>query len=56
MEWIEKIKSLKNTEKLDKKLINELIEDIVIDNNSNIKIIFKCEYKYFESLDFINKE
>ena len=45
MEWIEKIKSLKNIEKLDKKLINELIEDIVIDNNSNIKL-------YLNALNF----
>ena len=56
MEWIERIKSLKIVEKLDKNLIDELIEDIVIDDNSNIKIIFKCEDKYFEALDFINKE
>ena len=28
----------------------------VIDNEGNIRIIFKCEDKYFEALDFINKE
>lgn len=43
-------------DKLEKRIIDDLIEDIVIDNDRNIKIIFKCEDKYFEALDFINKE
>ena len=38
---------------LNKKIIDELIDDIVIDKN--IKIIFKYEDKYFEAVDFINK-
>lgn len=37
-------------------LIDELIEDIVIDENRNIKVIFKCEDKYFEALDFIKRQ
>ncbi len=35
---------------------DELIEDIVIDENRNIKVIFKCEDKYFEALDFIKRQ
>ena len=42
--------------KIDRLLIEELIEDIVIDENQNIKIIFKCEDKYFEALDFIKRQ
>ena len=37
-------------------LIDELIEDIVIEENRNIKVIFKCEDKYFEALDFIKRQ
>lgn len=33
--------------------LEELIEDIVIDENQNIKIIFKCEDKYFEVLELV---
>ena len=54
--WLEEIKKIKKIEKLDKLLIDELIEDIVIDESRNIKVIFKCEDKYFEAIDFINKQ
>ena len=54
-EWIEKFKKIDDVEKLNKTLVDELIEDIVVDENGNIKIIFKSEDKYFEALDFINK-
>ena len=33
-----------------------MIEDIVIEKDNNVKIIFKCEDKYFEALDFINRQ
>lgn len=33
-----------------------LIEDIVVSEDSNIKVIFKYEDKYFEALDFIKKQ
>ena len=55
-EWMKKIKNLSNIEKIDKTIIDELIEDIVIDNDRNIKVVFKCEDKYFEAINFINKE
>ena len=38
---------------LNRLVIEELIEDIVIEKDNNAKIIFKCEDKYFEALDFI---
>jgi len=53
--WFEEIKKLKEIKTLDRLLIDELVEDIVVDENQNIKIIFKCEDKYFEALDFIKR-
>lgn len=37
-------------------MIDELIEDIVVSEDDNIKVIFKYEDKYFEALDFLNKQ
>lgn len=54
--WLEEVKKLKEVKVLDKLLIDELIEDIVIDENRNIKVIFKCEDKYFKALDFIKRQ
>lgn len=51
-DWFNEIKKLKEVKKIDRLLI----EDIVIDENQNIKIIFKCEDKYFEVLDFIKRQ
>ena len=34
---------------LNRLLIDELIEDIVVSEDSNIKVIFKYEDKYFEA-------
>ena len=55
-DWFNEIKKLKEVKKIDRLLIEELIEDIVIDENQNIKIIFKCEDEYFEALDFIKRQ
>ena len=55
-DWFNEIKKLKEVKKIDRLLIKELIEDIVIDENQNIKIIFKCEDKYFGALDFIKRQ
>ena len=41
---------------LNRLLIDELIEDIVVSEDGNIKVIFKYEDKYFEALGFINKQ
>ena len=43
-------------DELNRLLIDELIEDIVVSEDGNIKVIFKYEDKYFEALDFINKQ
>lgn len=62
----EEKETIKNNENIFKKkekinelnrlLIDELIEDIVVSEDGNIKVIFKYEDKYFEALDFINKQ
>ena len=54
-DWMNIFKKKKINE-LNRLLIDELIEDIVIDENRNIKVIFKCEDKYFETLDFIKRQ
>ena len=41
---------------LNRLLMDELIEDIIVSEDGNIKVIFKYEDKYFEALDFINKQ
>ena len=41
---------------LNRLLMDELIEDIVVSEDGNIKVIFKYEDKYFEALGFINKQ
>ncbi len=50
LHFLEKIKELNRL------VIEELIEDMVIEKDNNVKIIFKCEDKYFEALDFINEQ
>ena len=56
IKWIEKIKEMPKVEKLNKLIVDELIEDVVIDSEKNIRIIFKCEDKNYEAIDFINKQ
>lgn len=55
-EWMNIFKKKEKINELNRLLINELIEDIVVSEDGNIKVIFKYEDKYFEALDFINKQ
>ena len=55
-DWMNIFKKKEKRNELIRLLIDELIEDIVIEKDNNLKIIFKCEDKYFEALDFINKQ
>lgn len=52
----EEEKEKEKINELNRLLIDELIEDIVVSEDGNIKVIFKYEDKYFEALDFINKQ
>ena len=54
-DWMNIFKKKEKINELNRLLIDELIEDIVIEKDNNLKIIFKCEDKYFETFDFINK-
>lgn len=55
-DWMNIFKKKEKINELNRLLIDELIEDIVGSEDGNIKVIFKYEDKYFEALDFINKQ
>lgn len=55
IEWMNIFKNYEKINELNRLLVEELIEDIVISEDGNLKVIFKYEDKYFEALDFINK-
>ena len=55
-DWMNIFKKKEKVNELNRLLIDELIEDIVVSEDGNIKVIFKYEDKYFEALDFINKQ
>ena len=55
-DWMNIFKKKEKINELNRLLIDELIEDIVIEKDNNLKIIFKCEDKYFEALDFIKRQ
>ena len=55
-DWMNIFKKKEKINELNRLLIDELIEDIVVSEDGNIKVIFKYEDKYFEALDFINKQ
>lgn len=56
VEWMNIFKNYEKINELNRLLVDELIEDIVISEDGNLKVIFKYEDKYFEALDFINKQ
>lgn len=55
-DWMNIFKKKEKINELNRLLIDELIEDIVVSEDGNIKVIFKYEDKYFEALGFINKQ
>ena len=55
-DWMNIFKKKEKINELNRLLIDELIEEIVVSEDGNIKVIFKYEDKYFEALDFINKQ
>ena len=55
-DWMNIFKKKEKINELNRLLIDELIEDIVVSEDGNIKVLFKYEDKYFEALDFINKQ
>ena len=55
-DWMNIFKKKEKINELNRLLIDELFEDFVVSEDGNIKVIFKYEDKYFEALDFINKQ
>ena len=55
-DWMNIFKKKEKINELNRLLIDELIEDIVVSQDGNIKVIFKYEDKYFEALDFIKRQ
>ena len=55
-DWMNIFKKEEKINELNRLLIDELIKDIVVSEDGNIKVIFKYEDKYFEVLNFINKQ
>ena len=49
-DWMNIFKKEEKINELNRLLIDELIEDIVVSEDGNIKVIFKYEDKYFEAL------
>ena len=55
-DWINKFIEVEKVEKLNKNILNDLIDKIIISNNKGITIQFKFQDEYFEAIDFINKK
>ena len=52
--WIEKFKTYKNIDGLDRKLVVNLIDKIIVSEDKRIEIIFRYQYNYNRVLSFIN--
>jgi len=53
--WINNFMNNSGFKKLNRKIMNELIDEIIIDENKNIIIKFKYENEYFEAIDFLKE-
>lgn len=54
-DWIKKFKENYKLQHLSKKVVDDLIDDIYVYDNGNIKIVFKYEDEFFEAIDFLKK-
>jgi len=54
-EWINEFKKNENIMQLTKKVIDELVDDILIYEDGNINIKFRYQEEYIEAIDFIKK-
>lgn len=52
-EWINKFISNKDIKSINKQVVDEIIDDIFVCSDGNIKIVFKYKNEYFEAMDFI---
>ena len=51
--WIEKFRAYKNIDSVDRKIVVNLIEKIIISEDKRIEIIFKYQYNYNRIISFI---
>ena len=54
IDWIEKFKKAKNLELLNRQIIDDFIDNILIDSNGGIKIMFKYKNEYDDALKFLD--
>jgi len=54
-DWMQYFMKNRKIENLTKKIVDELIDYICLDENGNIKIIFRYEDNFFEAINFINQ-
>ena len=52
-EWINKFISYKDIKSINKQVIDEIIDNIFVCSDGNIKIVFKYKNEYFEAIDFV---
>ena len=52
--WIEHFKKAKNVNALSRTIIDEFIDNILIDQNGGINIIFKYKNEYNDALKFLD--
>ena len=55
IEWIRKLKELKRIDSIDRKLISGFIENIYINSDSSIKVVFKNEDEFKQTLKLLKK-
>ena len=53
LDWIKKFKTKKELEVIDRNIITEFIDNIFVYEDGNIKIVFKNNNEYLESLKFL---
>jgi len=54
LSFLKKIKKYKDIDKLNRNIINEFIDNIYVDKNKNIKIVFRFQDEYEQLLRYIN--
>ena len=54
-EWVKKFIKNHNMEYLTKEIIDDLVDNIFVLENGDLRVVFKYQDEFFEAKDFINK-
>ena len=54
-EWVKKFIKNHNMEDLTKEIIDDLVDNIFVLENGDLRVVFKYQDEFFEAKDFINK-